>query len=167
MKNKKLMILLGILIILLDQITKILITQKDITIIPGMLSFSYTENTGVAFELLADNSKMVLISNIVWLIINLLTILFLSLFKKFFNERDRKITKKIENTLFFVIVGLLCNLIDRTTKGFVVDFIKIDIFDFYVFNIADIVLVIGVVLLIIYVLELLCFNEKKKGKEGE
>ena len=49
MKNKKIAILLGIIIIILDQITKIVLMQKNITLINGLLNITYTENTGAAF----------------------------------------------------------------------------------------------------------------------
>lgn len=50
MKHKKVwLIILGICIILLDQITKVILIGKNITVIPNVLNFTYTENTGVAF----------------------------------------------------------------------------------------------------------------------
>lgn len=48
-----------------------------------------------------------------------------------------------------IISGGLSNLIDRLSRGYVVDYIDINqIFNYPVFNIADICVVIGVILLI-------------------
>lgn len=52
-----------------------------------------------------------------------------------------------------IICGGLSNLIDRLSRGYVVDYIDINqIFNYPVFNIADICVVIGVILLIGYII---------------
>lgn len=52
-----------------------------------------------------------------------------------------------------IISGGLSNLIDRLSRGYVVDYIDINqIFNYPVFNIADICVVIGVILLIGYII---------------
>lgn len=52
-----------------------------------------------------------------------------------------------------IISGGLSNLIDRLSRGYVVDYIDINqIFNYPVFNIADICVVIGVILLIGYIM---------------
>ena len=51
MKNNKniIGIFVGIIIIIIDQITKALVVEKYITVIPNFLDFTYTENYGMAF----------------------------------------------------------------------------------------------------------------------
>jgi signal peptidase II len=53
-----------------------------------------------------------------------------------------------------ILAGAVGNLIDRVRLGYVVDFLSFDIFgyDFPVFNLADMCIVIGCILMIIYVL---------------
>lgn len=52
-----------------------------------------------------------------------------------------------------IISGGLSNLIDRLSRGYVIDYIDINqIFNYPVFNIADICVVIGVILLIGYII---------------
>ena len=49
----------------------------------------------------------------------------------------------------FILAGSIGNGIDRILNGYVIDFIKIKSIDFPVFNIADIVINIGVLILMI------------------
>lgn len=50
----------------------------------------------------------------------------------------------------FLLGGACGNIIDRFYQGFVTDFIEFSQFDFPVFNMADIFIDIGIVLLLIY-----------------
>ena len=55
--------------------------------------------------------------------------------------------------MFFILViaGGLSNLIDRITRGFVVDFIDVnELLNFAIFNVADIFIVVGIFGTIIY-----------------
>jgi len=66
-------------------------------------------------------------------------------------QRER-MDKKMLISLILIVSGGISNLLDRIFRGFVVDFIDINpIFAFPIFNIADIVLVIGWILLIVNV----------------
>ena len=52
-----------------------------------------------------------------------------------------------------IVSGGTSNLIDRIFRGYVVDYIDINqIFNYPIFNIADISVVLGVILLIIYLI---------------
>ena len=78
--------------------------------------------------------------------------------------KDKKITKI--DTLFysFILGGILGNFIDRVIRTYVIDFLSFNIFgyDFPVFNIADIFIVVGV---FIYVLVTL--KEDKNGSRSK
>ena len=65
MKKKIILAVVSILIIMLDQISKLIMIDKNINILPQVLSFSYTQNTGVAFGLISNNIIFVIIFNIV------------------------------------------------------------------------------------------------------
>lgn len=54
--------------------------------------------------------------------------------------------------IILIISGALGNLIDRVRLGFVVDYFDFRIIWEYVFNIADVFVVVGTVFLCIYVL---------------
>lgn len=131
--NKKHFIL-GIVIIIIDQIVKGLMINKYATIIPGILNFTYTKNIGAAFGI--GTPTIVLIVNIVLVIGIIIAIM------KFKNL----ITNYIPVTL--LLAGGIGNLIDRIFRGYVIDFIDVNLFDFPNFNIADICIVFGVIVII-------------------
>ena len=54
--------------------------------------------------------------------------------------------------VLFIITGAIGNLIDRVRLGFVVDYFDFRFIWEYVFNIADVYVVIGTILLCIYIL---------------
>ena len=145
MKNPKIKILLIIVIglILIDQISKILILKfinSNIIIIPKLLEFEIVKNNGIAFGLNNGNFKNIII-----------TILVLILIINFIKNQKDVIDNKTMISLALILGGGISNLIDRICRGGVVDFIKISTFP--IFNIADSVIVIGWILLIINIVK--------------
>ena len=154
MKNKKaLLIILGIFIFLLDQITKAILIGKNITIIPNILNFTYTENTGVAFGIGSSNLILIIIVNIV----------VLGIIIKFIKERKEQVNFSILISLILILSGGIGNLIDRIVRGYVIDFIDVNLFNFPNFNIADISISIGIISLIF----ILCNSILKEKKAEE
>ena len=154
MKNKKaLLIILGIFIILLDQITKAILIGRNITIIPNILNFTYTENTGVAFGIGSNNLLFIIIVNII----------LLGIIIKFIKERKEQVNFSILVSLILILSGGIGNLIDRIVRGYVIDFIDINLFNFPNFNIADISISIGIISLIF----ILCNSILKEKKAEE
>lgn len=128
----------GVLIILFDQVSKLLLIDKNITVIKNFISFTYTENRGAAFGI-GNNT----------IIIGLTIIILLLLFVYLINN------KNVINNYFpftLIIAGAMGNFIDRVFRGYVIDFIDINLFNFPNFNVADICVVMGIVLLIIYII---------------
>ena len=130
--------IIGIVIVIIDQLSKMLIINKKIPVIPNFLEFNYTQNTGGAFGIGRINfiliiSVLIIIGIIVFLI---------------------KENKRITNYIPFVLLlsGSIGNLIDRFFRGYVIDFIDINILDFPNFNIADISIVSGVIVLLYIIL---------------
>ena len=143
MKHKKtFLILLGIIIVFLDQITKYILIGKNLTIIPNILNFTYTENTGVAFGIGANNIFLTIIVNIIVLGV------IIDCIRK--NQTDFKILIP----LILIFSGGVGNLIDRIFRGYVIDFIDINLFNFPNFNIADICITTGIIFLIIIIIKL-------------
>ena len=122
--------IISFLIILLDQITKLIFTNKHFGII------NYATNTGAAFSILQNHTFLLTIISI------LVAIFILILAKK---------EKKIEIPLAFVVGGTIGNLIDRMFFGYVRDFIDLQIWP--IFNIADSFNVIGVTIIIYLILK--------------
>ena len=127
--------LIGIVIIIIDQLSKNLIIDKNISIISKFLEFNYTQNTGGAFGVGKIN-YIIIIS--IFIIIGIIAFLIIE-------------NKKNTNYISFIILlsGSISNLIDRIFRGFVIDFIDINLFNFPNFNIADICIILGVIFIVI------------------
>ena len=157
---KRANIYLGVIaLILIDQLVKLLIINnikyKSVAIIKGILTFSYCENKGVAFSF--GNGRVPL-----FIVINLIIIGGLI----FYFEKNRNEFKGKLSKIFFtmVIAGGIGNLIDRLLRGYVIDFLSFNIlgYSFPIFNIADIGIVVGTLILFLDVY----LDEKRKKNES-
>ena len=143
LKNNKVLIyaiIICIILLLIDQITKIVIINNNInvTLIPNVLNIHTVKNTGGAFGVGEGNTGMFIITNLVVLG---LIIRFIYLQKDFMD-------KATLYTLFVILAGGFGNLIDRLSRGYVVDFINIfPKINFPKFNFADIYITVGLIVL--------------------
>lgn len=143
MKKKDILIILSVvLLIVIDQITKVLISSyitnyKEIILIPKFLSFTYVKNYGAAFGMLEGKRVFFIILTVV-----ALTYLIYELIK----NKDKKYYLI---SFILIISGIVGNFIDRVFFGYVRDFISFRIFD-PVFNMADSFIVVGAVIFIFY-----------------
>ena len=138
---KKLFYLIPVLLII-DQATKLLSINQNLTLIPNILLVKYSVNPGIVFGIFSNN----LIATVIFPFI--FTILFLYLY---FKERNKP--RLFSLGVVFAISGLLGNLIDRFAYGHVIDFILIPIKperNVSLFNFADVFLIAGIILLIVY-----------------
>ena len=106
------------------------------------LDFILVFNTGISYGLFSgggDFQKWILISLSILIIIFLLN----------FIRNESTILSKL--SISFIIGGALGNVLDRFTYGAVVDFISLHAkgFSWYIFNIADMFIVLGVILFIL------------------
>lgn len=136
----KIVYILGLILIILDQTSKIIVNsyiKEDVEIITNnVLTITKVENEGIAFGLNKRNLGNIGLSIIViCVIINYMI-----------SQKD-KMNKKVIVFLSFILAGGFSNVIDRLFKGAVFDFIKIG--NFPVFNIADICIVLGWILFVI------------------
>ena len=125
---------------IIDQLSKIYVNSnfykflnKDLII----FSLELVRNYGASFNILSGNRLLLSFISIISTII---------LFYLIFISENRSINKY---GFSFILAGSIGNGIDRILKGYVIDFIKIKYINFPVFNIADIVINIGVIILII------------------
>lgn len=137
--KKKIYILAGICL-LVDQISKFLahLFLNNVVIIPNFFSLTYVENTGAAWGIL-DNNRIILVC------VSVITLLVIS---KYLKTEDN--ISKLSMTSYGILIGgIFGNLLDRMFRGYVIDFLNFNIFgyNFPVFNIADILIVIGVLLM--------------------
>lgn len=145
--NKKIF-MVGILTLIIDQAFKIimehiLISKGSITIIKNFFNLTLVYNKGAAWGLFSDNKIALILVTIVAIIV---IISFLKTFKN-----------NLRNNIAFglLIGGMFGNLVDRVFFGYVRDFLDFKLFkyDYPVFNIGDIAIVISVLLLIYAVLK--------------
>lgn len=132
------------ILIALDQITKLLIVNnfdigeiKEIITIGSQKFFSITHvrNSGAAWSIMEGKTIVLIIFPIV-----VVGIILIMLFKG-------KIKGKLECLSYsLIIAGGIGNLIDRIRLNEVIDFIKWEVFNFPVFNVADICIVIGAIM---------------------
>ena len=135
-------------LLIIDQGLKLLIRSKvplleEVEVIPGFFSIYHIENKGAAFSLFSG-------ATIVLIILSVLAVAFLH----YYVLTEEKMTKWRIFSLGIIIGGILGNLIDRILYGAVVDYLSFDLFGygFPVFNIADVGITIGFVLLAINIL---------------
>ncbi|ATC62305.1 MAG: signal peptidase II [Lactococcus raffinolactis] len=146
MKLKKISLPIVIILgIVLDQIVKMAIVKnlrlsEQKSVINGILSLTHLRNNGAAWSILEGQQ---------WFFV-LTTVIVLAVAIWFWLKNLSKNWYAIGLTL--IISGALGNFIDRVRQGYVVDMFQLDFINFPIFNVADILLSIGFVVLFIGIL---------------
>lgn len=139
---------LALLLVLLDQVTKLLvygyIKPNNSIVINEFFSLTHVHNYGAAFSFLADQSgwQRYALSGIS-MIASMAIIIWM------YRTSTTQILKL--SALAILLAGAVGNLIDRAALGFVIDFIDLHYQTFYwpIFNVADILISVGVLLLLL------------------
>lgn len=131
-------------IIILDQITKYYATRylKGMdakSIIGNFFQLSYVENRGAAFGILQDKKFFFII----------ITVIVVSVLIWTMKKYAYKMNIFFKFSMVMLLGGTIGNFIDRLRQGYVVDFLSFNFgnYSFPVFNIADICIVLGTILL--------------------
>ena len=134
------------ILVLADQVSKAIVVRtmslyESIPIIPNFFHFTYITNDGMAFGIDFPFGYFIFSA------VSLLLTLFL--FWYLWSVRNHSIVIRLG--LAMIIAGAIGNLIDRIMLGEVIDFLDFMIRDFhwYVFNLADSYVTVGMVLLLI------------------
>ena len=141
--------IIGILVIIFDQLVKYWVDENinylnpSIELIPNVLSLVRVQNDGAAFSFLQGGGARI------WFVA--LTAIFailvvIALATNFISGRFGRWC------LVFITAGGLSNMIDRVRFGYVIDMFKIELFDFAVFNVADIFITVFCIAFILYIL---------------
>ena len=147
---------------LLDLLTKYIVVQKfdlyeSVNVLP-VFNLTYVRNYGAAFSFLADHDG--------WQkYFFILLAIGISLMLAYFMKKNRA-NQTLQNAAYALIIGgALANMVDRAYNGFVVDFFDFywDIYHYPVFNVADIAICIGAVLLALDAFK----GDKNKQKSGQ
>ena len=129
----------------LDQLSKYWVLNYlqeigSIPVIQNVFHLTYVENRGAAFGMFQNNQMIFVVVAIV-----------ASIFGLYYLH-----TKKMHSIgkvgIMLIISGAIGNLIDRVRLGFVVDYFDFRIIWEYVFNVADVFVVVGTAMLCIYIL---------------
>lgn len=166
MENKKkkwILICLDILIISLviaiDLISKHFTTNFDeaTTIIPYLINFKTSQNTGAAWSIFSGRT----IGLIIISLIAIGLIIFYLIWTK-----NKSYLFNVSTCL--ILGGAVGNLIDRIFLGYVRDFIQFDFWkSFPIFNLADTALTIGIFCLCIYfIIQIIKDNKNKNIKNN-
>lgn len=146
-------------VLVLDLVSKFLTDGvRDLTVIPGFISFHSTYNTGGAWSLFSDNS-------VAMIIIMVFTFVFIAADLLVTYWPDGRKNMFFIVTLAFLGSGALGNLIDRLWLGYVRDFLRFDFITFPIFNVADVALVTGVIMLIVNIVIWFVRSEMKARAE--
>ncbi len=131
---------LSIFIILIDQYTKYLMFYKNNILLNKdfiLFRLDFVKNYGAAFNILSGNRILLSSISILFSII----LIYLIFRKNSSNSLELY-------SYSFIIGGTMGNGIDRLFKGFVIDFINLNFINFPVFNIADIAINIGFIIIL-------------------
>ncbi len=126
-----------------DVFSKMIIDAKlhlgqRLLVLPGLLSFEKAYNTGGAFSILQNST----------LLLSLISIITIGIL--FYIVLGQKIKLNTLEILAFAFIcgGAAGNLYDRLILGHVVDFIQLEFINFPIFNLGDIFINIGVIILL-------------------
>ena len=140
--KRKIYLLIGVLLIALDQITKYMVRANmqpgdRIPVIGNWMSIYYVQNTGTAFSMFAGNRFVTIFLTSALIILCIVFIV---------KEGSEKVSL-IPVLFTFVAAGGISNMIDRLALGYVTDMISCG--KFAVFNVADIGVTCGCILTMI------------------
>lgn len=158
------LILLSLLIVAIDQISKIYIHTNfelgdTVSVIENYFNITYVRNTGAAFGIFSDSQQT--FRHIFFLSIPVVAVAVIVFF--IYGLPEDELAQII--SLSLISGGAIGNYIDRIQYGYVIDFLDVHIKNIYswpVFNIADSAIVIGVTVL--SVLMIMEYFEERKAK---
>lgn len=146
MNNKVKISISSIILIVIDIVIKLIISNnlilnQSISVINNFFYITYVKNTGVAWSILSGKINLIIV---ITLAIIILLIIYI------FNKKSYSVLEIISYSM--LLSGSIGNLIDRIIYGYVIDYLDFNIlgYDYPIFNFADICIVIGIVLILIF-----------------
>ncbi len=131
--------------VLVDQLIKLwavkaLAPIHTMSVIDGVFSLTYVENTGASFSILKGRQEVLIAVTVV------------AFFLFAFMLKSHMIKGRLGYTaVSFIAGGALGNFIDRVRLGYVIDMFQLKFIEFPVFNFADLCITAGAVLFIIMI----------------
>ena len=143
------LVLFGMLLITADQLIKMWAVDvlKPVKVMDfikfgdfEILGLRYVENTGAAFSSFSGAR---------WFLVAMVSIMLVVLLIFMIKYKYKHPLFMISSVM--VMAGGIGNLIDRVRFGYVVDYLDVKLFDFAVFNFADVCVVLGAIFLLIFI----------------
>ena len=149
-------IIITVLIVVADQALKLLVVDKigmlnQIPVIDGFFYIHVIPNDGIAMGMLADHQGIVIA----------VTAIIMALLAVYIFIKRRTEKPLLLYTLSAIVAGGIGNIIDRIRLDYVVDYLDFRVWS-YIFNFADICIVVGCFLLIFLV-----FMDARKDGGGD
>ena len=156
MRKKLPMFLTAALLVVIDQVTKVLVRThidlyEKITVIPGLFGLTYIQNTGAAFSSFSGGAAILAVVSLVMTVL-----IFIAICRNWLRHRAG------QWILAVIMAGAFGNFIDRAFLGYVTDMIDTLFMEFAVYNFADICVVLGAISMAVYII---FFYDKLEGKE--
>lgn len=120
-----------------------------------ILDLTYVENRGAIFGSMAGHQ---------WFLIGFTSVVIIGCIAAMIMMRNR--SKLLVSAIALFVAGGIGNLIDRIRLNYVVDMFDVQLFDFAVFNVADICVTCAFAILICYMLFIEPKHEKQKKSAG-
>ncbi len=159
LSNKEKIYSLTAIFLMIDQFIKILVRSqiplhKEVVVIPKFFSLYNTTNTGCAFSLLSNHQIFLIIFT-----------LFVLIILDRYISKEKNFTSLAILSLGMIVGGILGNLIDRIIFKGVTDYLLFvfGTYAFPVFNIADILITVGVFL---YILDVIITDVIKRREKN-
>ena len=143
-RRKRSFWLVAVLGIIFDQITKYIVVQNfaeigdTVPLWSNVFHFTYVINTGAAFSFFRGQVEIL---RWISLVVSLVLVVFV--------WSSPRLALLEQLGYGFILAGAVGNGIDRFLFGYVVDFLDFRLINFPVFNLADVAINIGVVVLLI------------------
>lgn len=149
-------------VVVCDQLTKLWVISslelgESRAVIPGILNWTYIRNEGAALGMLSDHRW-------VFMVLSALLIVIIALFIIL----SKDISRMLVIVLAAILGGGIGNMIDRFAYGYVVDFIDVKFIPFWkwIFNVADIFVTVGAILLAVVYIATELKHKKETGNDG-
>ena len=141
--------LVALVCVIVDQVIKNVLCismnmGESVSIIDGFFSLTLIGNTGAAFSLFSSGTIFLIIVSIV-----VLNVIYFWLIK------DKNLNLVEEITYGLLMGGITGNLIDRVWHMQVIDYLDFNLlgYSFPIFNLADMLIVISLLMIVIYTLK--------------
>ena len=151
-------IILAVILFIIDQATKYIALTKlkplgSVTFMDGFMDFTFVENRGAAFGIL--NGR-------VWLLLVIAAVICIVIIAAMLEMPNTKEYKWLKWSLMLILAGAIGNVADRLFRGYVVDFFEFTFIKWPVFNMADIYVVIGTIVMAVLVLFVIKDDKEEK-----